>query len=197
MQENQRMFIHPTANVEPEAQIGEDTKIWHLCHIRKGARIGKQCVLGRGVFVDAGVQIGDLVKIQNYVSVYHGVVIEDGAFIGPHVCFTNDLLPRAVNPDMTLKSDSDWVLSETRIRRGASIGANSTIVCGITIGQWALIGAGCVVIRDVPDNALVVGNPGRVIGYVCACGKRHATAEEARACHVETDKYEVKEHTLT
>lgn len=189
------MFIHPTANVEPEAQIGEDTKIWHLCHVRKGARIGKQCVLGRGVFVDAGVQIGDLVKIQNYVSVYHGVVIEDGVFIGPHVCFTNDLLPRAVNPDMTLKSDSDWVLSETHIRRGASIGANSTIVCGITIGQWALIGAGCVVIRDVPDNALVVGNPGRVIGYVCACGKRYATAEEAQACHIQANEYKAEQQT--
>jgi acetyltransferase-like isoleucine patch superfamily enzyme len=173
------MFIHPSAEVEPGAVIGENTKIWHLCHVRRDAHLGKECVLGRGVFVDAGVHIGDRVKIQNYVSVFHGVTIEDGVFVGPHVCFTNDLIPRAVNPDMSLKAATDWVLGETRIRAGAAIGANSTIVCGITVGRWALIGAGSVVTKDVPDYGLVVGNPARLIGYVSASGQRASTPEEA------------------
>lgn len=173
------MFIHPTAEIENEVVIGENSKIWHLVHVRRGAHIGKDCVIGRGVFVDAGVHIGNAVKIQNYVSVFHGVTIEDGVFIGPHVCFTNDMFPRAVNPDMSLKAADDWVLSETLVKAGAAIGANSTIVCGITVGRWAMIGAGSVVTKDVPDYALVVGNPARIIGYVTAAGKRVATAEEA------------------
>jgi UDP-2-acetamido-3-amino-2,3-dideoxy-glucuronate N-acetyltransferase len=173
------VFIHPTAEVEAGATIGEGSKIWHLVHIRRDARLGSNCVIGRGVFIDAGVQIGNSVKIQNYVSVFHGVTIEDGVFVGPHVCFTNDLFPRAVNPDMSLKAADDGVLSETLIREGAAIGANSTIVCGLTIGRWAMIGSGSVVTKDVPDYALVVGNPARIIGYVTASGKRVATPEEA------------------
>lgn len=172
-------FIHPSAEVEAGATIGEDTKIWHLCHIRRDARIGAECVLGRGVFVDAGVHIGSRVKIQNYVSVFHGVTIEDGVFVGPHVCFTNDLFPRAINADGSLKAADDWVLTETLIRTGAAIGANSTIVCGITIGRWAMIGAGSVVTKNVPDYGLVVGSPARLIGYVTPAGKRVATPEEA------------------
>lgn len=173
------VFIHPSAEVEADVVIGENTKIWHLCHIRRSAHIGSECVLGRGVFVDAGVQIGSRVKIQNYVSVFHGVTIEDGVFVGPHVCFTNDLWPRAINPDLSLKSADDWVLSTTLVKVGAALGANSTIVCGITIGRWAMVGSGSVVTKDVPDYALVVGNPARIIGYVTASGKRVATAEEA------------------
>lgn len=176
------MYIHPTAEIEPAVTIGENTRIWQYCHVRTGASIGHACILGRGVFVDVGVQMGDHVKIQNYVSVFHGVTIESGVFVGPHVCFTNDLFPRAVNPDMTLKGSDDWVLSETRVCAGASIGANATIVCGITIGRWAMIGAGSVVTKDVPDYALVVGNPARLIGYVCACGRRYPTLQEAQAC---------------
>lgn len=173
-------FIHPSAEVEDSAEIGEDSKIWHLCHIRRGARIGAECVLGRGVFVDAGVQIGNRVKIQNYVSVFHGVTLEDGVFVGPHVCFTNDMLPRAVNPDMSLKAADDWVMVETRVQAGAAIGANTTVVCGVTIGRWAIIGAGSVVTRDVPDYALVVGNPARQIGWVNAAGARVGSLEEAQ-----------------
>ena len=176
------MYIHPSAEVETGAVIGEGSKIWHLCHIRRDAHIGSECVIGRGVFVDAGVQIGNRVKIQNYVSVFHGVTIEDGVFIGPHVCFTNDLFPRAVNADMTLKAADDWVLGETRIRAGAALGANSTIVCGITIGQWAMVGSGSVVTKDVPDYTLVVGNPARQIGWVCPCGRRKDTLEAALNC---------------
>jgi acetyltransferase-like isoleucine patch superfamily enzyme len=176
------MFIHPSAEVEAGAAIGENTSIWHLCHIRRGAKIGSNCVLGRGVFVDASVQIGKSVKIQNYALIYHGVTIDDGVFIGPHVCFTNDLLPRAVNPDLSLKGASDWTVTPTYVGVGASLGANSTIVCGVNIGRWAIVGAGSVVTRDVPDYALVVGNPARLKGYVCACTKRHPTAEAAAAC---------------
>jgi acetyltransferase-like isoleucine patch superfamily enzyme len=173
------VFIHPTAEVEADVQIGENSKIWHLCHIRRGAHLGANCVIGRGVFVDAGVHIGNSVKIQNYVSVFHGVTIEDGVFVGPHVCFTNDLFPRAVNPDMSLKAADDWTMTETRISAGAAIGANSTIVCGITIGRWAMVGSGSVVTKNVPDYALVVGNPAHIIGYVTAAGKRVSTPEEA------------------
>lgn len=163
--------IHPTAEVSENATIGEGTSIWHHCQIRPGARLGKNCILGKGVYVDSDVVIGDNVKIQNYVSVYHGVTVEDGVFIGPHVCFTNDMLPRAINPDGTLKSADDWVVSTTVIRRGASLGANSTIRCGIVIGEWAMIGSGTVVTRDVPDYGLVYGNPGRLRGFACPCGE--------------------------
>jgi UDP-2-acetamido-3-amino-2,3-dideoxy-glucuronate N-acetyltransferase len=154
--------IHPTAEVSNDAIIGEGTSIWHQAQVREGVSIGKNCILGKGVYIDFGVEIGDHVKIQNYVSVFHGVTLEDGVFVGPHVCFTNDLLPRAVNPDGSLKTDSDWVLSKTLVREGAGLGANSTIRCGVIIGRWAIVGAGSVVTRDVPDYGMVWGNPARL-----------------------------------
>jgi len=165
-------YIHPSADVAQDAEIGADTKIWHQVQIRSGVHIGRECVFGRGVYVDAHVVIGNRVKVQNYVSIYEGATIEDGVFVGPHVTFTNDKHPRAINPDGSLKDTSDWTISHTLIREGASLGANSTIVCGINIGQWAMIGAGSVVTKDVPDYGLVVGNPARLIGYVCKCGNR-------------------------
>jgi UDP-2-acetamido-3-amino-2,3-dideoxy-glucuronate N-acetyltransferase len=164
--------IHSTADVSASAKIGPGTAIWHHAQIREGASLGSNCVISKGVYVDAGVRIGDNVKIQNYVSVYHGVTIEDGVFCGPHCVFTNDKNPRAVNPDGTLKSADDWVLSTTLVKSGASIGANATIVCGVTIGRWAMIGSGSVVSRDVPDYGLAWGNPARLHGFVCPCGIR-------------------------
>jgi UDP-2-acetamido-3-amino-2,3-dideoxy-glucuronate N-acetyltransferase len=164
--------IHPTADVSAGADIGAGSQIWHQAQIREGARLGRNCVIGKGVYIDAGVQIGDNVKVQNYVSLFHGVTIESGVFVGPHVCFTNDRWPRAINPDGSLKAADDWELAETLVCYGAAIGANSTIVCGVTIGAWAMVGSGSVVTSDVPAHGLVFGNPARLRGFVCACGAR-------------------------
>lgn len=164
--------IHPTAMVSPTASIGDGTHIWHHCQIQKEVSIGKNCILGKGVFVDAGVVIGNNVKIQNYVSVYHGVTIEDGVFVGPHVCFTNDMFPRAVNPDGSLKAASDWVPVKTHIHAGSALGANSTIICGVSVGAWAMVGAGSVVTKNIPQHGLAWGNPASLRGFVCACGRR-------------------------
>lgn len=174
MNEYQQAKIHLTADVSPQATIGAGTLVWHHAQIREGASLGSNCVISKGVYIDTGVQIGNNVKIQNNVSIYHGVTIEDGVFCGPHCVFTNDKTPRAVNPDGSLKSGDDWILTKTLVCRGASIGAGATIVCGVTIGRWAMIGSGSVVSRDVPDNGLVWGNPARLRGFVCACGTRLA-----------------------
>ncbi|MCS6880720.1 MAG: acyltransferase [Oscillochloridaceae bacterium] len=167
-----QVSIHPTAIVDPQARIGPGTRIWHWTQVREGVVIGSECIIGRGCYIDIGVQIGRCVKFQSNISVFHGVTIEDGVFVGPHVCFTNDKVPRAINPDGTLKAATDWKLVPTLIRYGASLGANATIVCGVTVGRFAMVGSGAVVTRDVPDYGLVVGNPARLIGYVCACGQR-------------------------
>jgi len=164
--------IHPTADVSKKAIIGDGTSIWHHSQVREGVNIGSKCILGKGVYIDNDVFIGDNVKIQNYVSVYHGVTIEDGVFVGPHVCFTNDMNPRAINPDGSLKASDDWVLSKTLIKHGAALGANSTIRCGITIGDWALVGSGSVVTNDIPAYGLVYGNPARLHGFVCTCSTK-------------------------
>ncbi len=164
--------IHPTAEVSDRAEIGVGSSIWHQAQVREGARIGRNCIIGKGVYVDAGVVLGDNVKVQNYVSIYHGVTIEDGVFCGPHCVFTNDKHPRAINPDGTLKAADDWELGETRVKTGASIGANAVVVCGIIVGEWAMVGSGAVVTRDVPDYGLVWGNPARLHGFVCPCSAR-------------------------
>jgi acetyltransferase-like isoleucine patch superfamily enzyme len=163
--------IHETADVSSQASIGAGTKIWNWAQVREGVIIGKDCVLSKGVYVDRDVHIGDLVKIQNNASLFHGVTIEDGVFVGPHVCFTNDLNPRAVTKDFQSATDDDWTESVTVVKRGASIGANSTIVAGITIGEFALIGAGSTVTRDVPPYTLVYGNPAQIHGKVNESGE--------------------------
>jgi acetyltransferase-like isoleucine patch superfamily enzyme len=157
--------IHPTAEVSEGAKIGSGTKVWHHVQVREDAEIGVNCVLGKNVYVDFGVKIGGGVKIQNNVSVYNGVTIEDDVFIGSGVCFTNDLYPRA-------KRWSEERRVKTLVKRGASIGANATIVCGNTIGEHAMVGAGSVVTKDIPDHALAYGNPAKVRGFVCECGRR-------------------------
>lgn len=174
--------VHPTAEVSPGASIGDGTSIWNHAQVRENTVIGERCILGKGVYIDSGVIIGNQCKIQNNVSIFHGVAIEDGVFVGPHVCFTNDLRPRAVNRDGTPKAAHDWVIIPSKIKVGASIGANSTIVCGVTIGAWAMVGAGSVVTKDVPDYGLVVGNPARMIGSVCPCGERMDSAGRCPVC---------------
>jgi UDP-2-acetamido-3-amino-2,3-dideoxy-glucuronate N-acetyltransferase len=164
--------IHSSSFVSEKAVVGDGTQIWLFCQVRDGARLGKECILGKGVYVDNDVTIGDRCKIQNNASIYHGVTIEDGVFVGPHVCFTNDKVPRATNPDLSLKSASDWTVSKTLVKTGAALGANSTIVCGVTIGKWAMVGSGAVVTKDVPDHGLVLGNPAKLVGYVCSCGRK-------------------------
>jgi UDP-2-acetamido-3-amino-2,3-dideoxy-glucuronate N-acetyltransferase len=171
MVERARVRVHPTAEVSPDAVIGPGTSIWNQAQVREDARIGAECVIGKNVYVDAGVVIGDRVKVQNNVSLFHGVTVEDGVFVGPHVCFTNDRVPRAVNRDGSLKTDSDWEVSPILVRSGAALGANSTILPGVTIGRWAMIGAGSVVTGDVGDHELVAGNPARRLGSACACGQ--------------------------
>ncbi len=165
----QEVMIHPTADVSASAIIGAGTRIWHLCHVRERARIGRGCNLGKDVYVDFDVEIGDNVKIQNGVYLYHGTTIEAGVFIGPGVIFTNDRRPRAINGDGSLKGNDDWEVGRVCVRYGASIGAGAVILPNVTIGRFALVGAGALVTRDVPDHALVLGSPARQVGYVCRC----------------------------
>jgi UDP-2-acetamido-3-amino-2,3-dideoxy-glucuronate N-acetyltransferase len=175
---NPPFYVHPTAEVSPDAHIGTGTRIWRQAHVREHAELGENCNIGKGVYIDSHVRIGSNVKIQNHVSVFEGVTLEDGVFVGPHVCFTNDMLPRAITPDGKLKSVDDWEITPTLVKYGASIGAGSIIICGITIGDFALIGAGSVVTRDVPQHGLVFGNPARQHGYVCRCARRLSEVQE-------------------
>jgi UDP-2-acetamido-3-amino-2,3-dideoxy-glucuronate N-acetyltransferase len=175
-------FVHPGAEVSPAARVGAGTRIWRQAHVREGASIGSDCTIGKGAYIDAHVSIGSRVKIQNSVSIFEGATLEDGVFVGPHACFTNDLFPRAITPDGALKGVADWQITPTLVRYGASIGAGAVIVCGVTIGSFALVGAGAVVTRDVPAHALVLGNPARQHGYVCRCARRltNVRAQEGR-----------------
>jgi UDP-2-acetamido-3-amino-2,3-dideoxy-glucuronate N-acetyltransferase len=175
-------FIHPTADVEEDVVIGSRTRIWARCHLRRGVRIGEDCILGEGVLLDLGVRIGSRCKIQSDALVYHGALVEDGVFIGPAACLTNDRYPRAVTSEGRLKSDADWEVAGVTLRRGCSIGAHATLVSGIVVGPWAVVGAGSVVTRDVPGHAVVIGNPARQRGWACRCGHPLSTGDLACAC---------------
>jgi acetyltransferase-like isoleucine patch superfamily enzyme len=161
---NADIYIDSTANVSEGANIGSGTKVWINTQIRENTNIGNNCIISKDVYIDAGVTIGSGCKIQNSVSVYQGVTIENDVFVGPNVSFTNDKVPRAFN--------SDWKITETKIRNGASLGANSTIICGIEIGEFAMVAAGSVVTKNVPPYTLVVGNPARVVAKIDKAGNK-------------------------
>lgn len=170
-------YVHATADIAESATISEGAKVWHYAQVRENASIGKNCVVGRGAYVGPGVEVGDNCKIQNYALVYEPAKLGNGVFIGPAVVLTNDHFPRAINVDGTFKSADDWHPVGVTVGEGASIGASSTCVAPITIGRWALVGAGAVVIKDVPDFALVVGSPARRVGWVGEAG--HPLSEES------------------
>jgi UDP-2-acetamido-3-amino-2,3-dideoxy-glucuronate N-acetyltransferase len=155
--------VHPTAIVEDGADVGAGTSVWHHAHVRAGSHVGTNCVIGKNVYIDTQAVVGDRCKLQNNVSVYHGVHIGDDVFVGPSATFTNDLVPRAFN--------TDWKIVETHVMHGASIGANATVVCGTTLGEYSMVAAGATVTRDVAAHQLVAGTPARHLGWVCRCGK--------------------------
>ena len=165
-------LIHHTADVAADARVGAGTRVWHQAQIRERAVIGAECILGKGVFVDHDVTIGDRCKLQNGVFVYYGFTVASGVFLGPGAMLLNDVLPRAINPDGSLKGASDWSIARAVIGYGASIGGGAVILPGVSVGQFALVGAGAVVTREVPASGLVYGNPARLTGFVCRCGVR-------------------------
>ncbi|MCU0343487.1 MAG: acetyltransferase [Ignavibacterium sp.] len=176
MNDKQNYYVDKYAVVDDNVEIGEGTKVWHFSHIQSGSRIGKKCVFGQNVNVGNNVTIGDYCKIQNNVSIYEGVTLEHYVFCGPSMVFTNILDPRCKYPQVGAK-----YYIKTLVKEGASIGANATIVCGHTLGRHCMIGAGTVVTKDVPDYALVIGNPGRVVGWVSEAGKRLKFDENGKA----------------
>ena len=183
-----KYFVHPTAIVEEQVVIGNSSKIWHFAHIRQGAILGKNVIVGKSSYIDTEVTIGNGVKIQNLVSIYQGVAIADDVFIGPHVVFTNDLYPR---------SSRDWVIVQTQVERGSSIGANATIICGVTIGEYSLIAAGAVVTKDVGAHALVGGNPAELLGFVCVCARKILPKSVKEGEHLVLCKYCQTQLTIT
>lgn len=190
MSENKNYFVHETSVVDDGAKIGEGTKIWYFNHITGSAVIGKNCNIGQNVYIDKNVRIGSKVKIQNNVSVYEAVTIEDEVFLGPSCVFTN-----VINPRSAIERKHEY--KSTLVKRGASIGANATIVCGIEIGRYAFIGAGAVVIRNVPDFALIVGNPGKQSGWMCKCGIKLKIGKNNDAvCEACGEKYKLENGIL-
>jgi len=177
-------FVHPSSFIDDDVQVGEGTKIWHFCHIMKGARIGKTCKIGQNVFVDRQVKIGNNVKIQNNVSVYRGVTLEDNVFCGPSMVFTNVINPRSLYP----RDIGEY--RKTLVEKGVTIGANATILCGVTIGKSAFIGAGSVVTKDIPSYTLVYGNPANIEGWMCECGKKLEFRAKKAKCYQCGREYE-------
>jgi len=183
-----KIYVHPTAVVEKTANIGDGTKIWHFAHVREDTEIGKECVLGHSVYIGKGVKIGNRVKLENRATIYQGVKIEDNVFVGPHVTFTNDLYPRSFS--------ADWKIVPTLVKKGASIGAGTVVICGVTIGEYAMIGAGSVVTKDIPPHALTYGNPATIRGFVCKCGRQLIKEEKRQKdvlmiCSICDEKYEI------
>lgn len=190
--------VAASADVDPTARIGDGSRVWHLAQIREAAVLGEHCVVGRGAYLGKGVQVGDNCKIQNYALLYEPATLGSGVFIGPAVVLTNDTYPRAVNPDGTAKSASDWEATGVTIGEGASIGARSVCVAPVSIGPWALVAAGSVVVRDVPAHALVAGVPARQLGWVGKTGRRlEDDGTGLLVCPDTGDRFADREGTLT
>ncbi len=187
--DNKKYFVHESSYIDEPCEIGEGTKIWHFSHIMKDSKIGRNCNIGQNVVISPGVTIGNNVKIQNNVSVYTGVICEDDVFLGPSCVFTN-----VINPRSFIERKDEY--KQTIVKKGASIGANATIVCGNNIGRYAFVGAGAVVTKDVPDYALVVGNPARVIGYICECGNRLIEDNNEYRCSICNKEYKKENDNL-
>jgi acetyltransferase-like isoleucine patch superfamily enzyme len=190
--------IAPSADVDQRAEIGEGTLIWHLAQVREEARLGRGCVIGRGAYVGPGVTVGDNVKLQNYALIYEPAQLGDGVFVGPAAVLTNDEYPRAINPDGTLKSAHDWTAVGVTVGEGAAIGARAVCVAPVRIGRWALVAAGAVVTRDVPDFALMVGVPAKRIGWVGRAGvPLHDRGDGLFVCPRTGARYQQADGTLT
>lgn len=188
MKEEKKYFVHDSCTVDEDVEIGEGTKVWHNSQIMAGAQIGENCVIGHNCFVGPEAKLGNGVKLESNVDVWDLVVLEDYVFVGPSAVFTNDINPRSRYPKKKFPQYGQWI--PTLVKEGASIGANATIVCGNTIGQHAFIGAGSVVTKNVPDYALIVGNPGKQIGWVCECGNRIDFGDENKTtCETCQRKY--------
>lgn len=183
--------IHETADVADNAQIPNSSKIWHYAQVRESVVLGENCIVGRGAYLGTGVTLGDGCKVQNYALVYEPAVLESGVFIGPAAVLTNDEFPRAVNADLSPKSAHDWKPVGVHVKKGASIGANSTCIAPVTIGEWALVGSGAVVTKDVPNFALVVGNPAKRIRWVGKAGMplQQGTEQDLYICPITGDLY--------
>jgi acetyltransferase-like isoleucine patch superfamily enzyme len=192
------MSIAESADVDPSAHVGEGTRIWHLAQVREGAVLGADCIIGRGAYIGSGVRLGDRVKVQNLAQVYEPADVADGVFIGPGVIFTNDRAPRAVTPDGLVKSGADWDAVGVRVSEGASIGAGAVCVAPVSVGAWALVAAGSVVVRDVPAHALVAGNPARQVGWVGRAGVRliEDAKSDAWVCPATDARYRIVDDAL-
>ena len=190
--------IHPSADLDDDVAVGDGSAIWHLAQVRRGARLGRNVVVGRGAYIGEGVPVGDNCKIQNYALVYEPAVLEDGVFVGPAAVLTNDQFPRAINPDGSAKSADDWQHVGVTLRQGCSVGARATCVAPVTVGRWATVAAGSVVVKDVPDFALVAGVPARRIKWVGRSGFPLEPDGEDRWIDTRTgDRFEQHVETLT
>ena len=190
------MFVHDSADVDAGAVVGHGSKVWHLAQVREGAVLGQNCIVGRGAYIGAGVRLGDSCKVQNHALVYEPAILGDGVFVGPAVVFTNDHFPRAVAPDGSLKSAHDWEPVGVTVGDGASIGARAVCVAPVTIGRWAMVAAGAVVTKDVPDFALVAGVPARRIRWVGRAGVPLEESGQEWRCPQTGETYEEADGTL-
>ena len=188
--------VQSSADIDPEVEIGANTHVWHFAQVRAGARIGEGCVIGRGAYVGSEVRVGDSCKIQNHALIYEPAELGRGVFVGPGAVLTNDRRPRAVNPDMTAKTATDWEPVGVRVHEGASIGAQAVCVAPLTIGRWAMVAAGAVVTHDVGDFELVAGNPARRIGWVGRAGASLIAAPGGLVCPLTGARYEIRDGSL-